>query len=303
MNFIINKYLEEMKQTKSDSTVKNHTSTLNKFVAFTGVNEPIEVLPEDVMSFKKHLLQNGTSASANTQMKRVKAFFKWCVAENIMQFSPAEDIKLVTEAEALPKWLNKDQKGVLLRAIKRDFLGEAVAEKKKSYRELLLVLLMLKCGLRVGELVNLKLKDVTVTDRKGSLYIRADKNGIHRTVPMTSDVLKIFKLYLDHHKPAGEYVFFTRQSPKMSERTVQTLLNRYVGLKTETATIEELTPHMLRHTFAHDLALGNMAIESIARLMGHFKKNGQPNIQQTIRYTMKSTGEIFDEVEDILGLN
>ena len=80
------------------------------------------------------------------------------------------------------------------------------------------------------------------------------------------------------------------------------LIYRYKGLKTEVAEIEEVTPHMLRHTFAHSLATGGMDIEAIARLMGHIKKNGQPNIAQTIRYTMRSNSEIYDEMEEILAV-
>jgi site-specific recombinase XerD len=295
-------YLTEMKKTKSESTVKNHKATLNKFFKLAQALQPVEVLPEDIMKFKKAVLQTGTTASMNTQLKRIKAFFKWCVEMNILDMSPADDVKLVSEAEAVPKWFSPEQKGALLRAIKRDHLGDAVAVHKKSYRELLMVMLMMKAGLRVGELVNLKHSDCTLTDRKGVLIIRG-KNDQQRTVPVTSDTLKVFKQYLEHHGTKGAYVFFSRQSDKVTEKTVQNILKKYEGLKTDTAELTEVTPHMLRHTYAHDLAKGGLAIESIARLMGHIKKNGQPNIQQTIRYTMSSMQEIQDEVEDILAIN
>jgi site-specific recombinase XerD len=300
MNYV-DIYLKGMQETKSVSTVKNHRATLNKFFKMVQVSEPIEILPEDIMRFKKAVLKTGTTASMNTQLKRVKAFFKWCLEAKLIDISPAEDISLVAESEAIPKWLSEAQKSTLLRAVKRDFLGEAVAEHKKSYRELLMIMLMLKSGLRVGELVSLEWKDCQFSDRKGILLIRG-KNDQQRRVPVTSDTLKIFKLYEDRHGRKGDTVFYSRQSDRITEKTVQNILKKYCGLKTEVAEIEEVTPHMLRHTYAHDLAKKGMAIESIARLLGHIKKNGQPNIQQTIRYTMRSNDEIFDEVEEYLAI-
>lgn len=302
MKPLITTYLDEMAALKSESTVKNHRSSLNKFFNQVTVAEPIEVLPEDVMDFKKFLLANGTVGSMNTQLKRIKAFFKWCIQEKLIEINPADDIKLVAEAETAPKWLTKEQKGALLRALNRDYLGVNVPEDKKSYREILLVMLMMKSGLRVGEVCGLEWKDVHFSDRKGTILVRSNKTEQQREVAITSDTLKIMKAYLERHGKKGNYVFFSQKNDRLSERTVQLILNKYQGLKTEVATIDELTPHMLRHTFGHDLAVGKMAIESIARLMGHIKKNGQPNIQQTIMYTKASNTEIFTDQEKILAI-
>lgn len=76
-----------------------------------------------------------------------------------------------------------------------------------------------------------------------------------------------------------------------------------MGLSNGKAEIRELSPHILRHTFAHNLARAGMQIESIARVLGHMKRDGTPNIMQTIRYTKNSEEEIHDEVEKILGIS
>jgi site-specific recombinase XerD len=297
----INKFLGTM-ATKSESTVKNYTATLNQFQGFTGFNEPVEVLPEDVMDFKKHLLKNSTVGTANTKLKRVKAFFKWCCETGLIAVNPADDIKLVAEAKDAPKWLTREQKAILLRAMNRDYLGISVPEARKSYREILMVMLMLKSGLRVGEVCNLEWKDVQLSDRKGTILVRSNKTEQQRTVGITGDTLKIMKAYDEKHGRKGEYVFYSRQSDKISERMVQTILDKYKGLKTEVAELDDLTPHMLRHTFAHDLVNGGMQLEAVARLMGHITKDGKPNIQQTIRYTMQSSQEILTLQDEILAI-
>lgn len=298
----VDTYLKEMARTKSESTIKNHKSTLYSFVEITKAAEPAEVLPEDVMDYKKKLLNTGTVGTANTKIKRIKAFFKWAVQNGLIELNPADDIKLVAEAESVPKWLSKEQKGALLRAMNRDYLGVNVTEAKKSYREILMVMLMLKSGLRVGEVCNLEWKDVNYSERKGTILVRSNKNEQQRTVGITSDTLAILKAYDKKHGRKGKYVFYSRQSDKITERWVQDLVGRYSGLKTEVAELEEVTPHMLRHTFAKDLINGGMQLESVARLMGHIKKNGQPNIMQTIRYTKASSEEVLGLQEDILAI-
>ncbi|MFD9628664.1 tyrosine-type recombinase/integrase [Peribacillus muralis] len=300
---IINTYLEEMKVTKAESTVKNFKATLNKFAKAVAAAEPAEVLPEDVMDFKKALLKNCAVGTANTQLKRIKAFLSWCVKQGMIELNPADAVKLVAEAEAVPKWLTKEQKAALLRAMNRDYLGINVTEARKSYREILMVMLMMKSGLRVGEICNLEWKDVHYSERKGTILVRSNKTEQHRTVAITSDTLTILKAYKAKHGTKGEYVFFSRQADKITERQVQIIVSKYQGLKTEVAEIEELTPHMLRHTFGHDLINGGMQLEAVARLMGHIKANGTPNIMQTIRYTKQSNTEVFGLQEDILAIN
>lgn len=299
----IEAYLNKMEQVSSESTVKNHKSTLNKFAKFVNVSTPVEILARDVKRFKDELLATGKVASANTQIKRLKAFLNSLVEAGILDSSPAEEIGLVAEAEALPKWLSADQEDLLVRAIRKDYLGSHLVDEKKSYREHTMVLLMLKAGLRVSELCNLTWEALNLGERKGTALIRG-KFGQQRLVPVVTDVLKALRLYEEKHGRKGDYVFYSQKSERLSERMVQVILAKYVGLSNGATEIKELTPHMLRHTFAHNLASsGKIQIESVARLLGHIKKDGTPNIQQTIRYTKASNDEIFDQVENILAIS
>lgn len=303
MNNHIEAYLNLIGQTSSGTTVKNHRSTLNKFAKFVGVDTPAEILARDIKRFKDELLASGKVASANTQLKRVKAFLNSLVVAGVLDVSPAEEIGLVAEAEALPKWLTMEQEDLLIRAIRKDYLGSHLTEDKKSYREYAMVLLMLKAGLRVSEVCSLTWDALELGERKGTALIRG-KFQQQRKVPVVSDVLKALRLYEEKHGRKGAYVFYSQKSDRISERMIQTILSKYVGLKNGITEINELTPHMLRHTFAHNLASsGQIQIESVARLLGHIKKDGTPNIQQTIRYTKASDEEIHKQVENILGLS
>jgi site-specific recombinase XerD len=300
MKAYIDTYLSEMAVTKSESTVKGHRSTLYKFADFVNAEEPVEVLVKDVVNFRNTLYQEKKVGTVNTMLKRVKLFFEWCVKKGFVDVSPAKEVNLLTESEQLPKWLTEEQEDLLIKAIKKKYLGEEA--KKRSYRELAIVMLMLKAGLRVGEVCGLKWENVQIIGNKGKALIRG-KGNQQRTVPLIPDVVEVLNQYKEFHGVKSEYVFYSQKSDRITERMVQKIVKEFEGVSQKGVTIDELHPHMLRHTFAHNLAKAGMALEAIARVLGHMKADGTPNIQMTIRYTKASEQEIGEEMERILAIS
>lgn len=287
-----------MSETKSESTIKGHRSSLNTFAKFVDVAEPIEVLVKDVKTFRDEMYSTKTTGTVNTMLKRVKLFFEWCEAMHLVDVSPAKQVKLLTEAEALPKWLDDKQEDLLVRAVRKKYLAN---EEKKSYRELAIIMLMLKAGLRVGEVVSLKWDNIQIIEGKGKALVRG-KGNQQRTVPLISELVQVLQQYKEHHPVKSDYVFYSQQSDSITERTVQLMIKEFQGESSKGVILDELHPHILRHTFAHNLAKAGMAIEAVARVMGHMKRNGTPNISMTIRYTKANESEIADDMESILSM-
>jgi site-specific recombinase XerD len=297
MKTIIDTYLDKMLETKSDATVRGHRSSLNTFAKFVDVDEPVQVLVKDVVKFRNEMFSQKKAGTVNTMLKRVKLFFEWCVKEGLVDLSPAKDVKLLTEGEALPKWLDERQEDLLIRLVRTKYVGE-----KKSYRELAIVMLMLKAGLRVGEVCNLKWSEIQIINGKGKILVRG-KGNQQRTVPLIPDLVELITVYKEHHGMKGEYVFFSQMGDSITERMVQKILQEFKGEKIKGVSLEAIHPHMLRHTFAHNLAKAGMALESIARVLGHMKQDGTPNISMTIRYTKANEEEIGDDMERILSIS
>ena len=296
INTQVETFLDEMGQSKSILTVKNYRSTINKFIKFAEIQDVSEVLIRDVVRFKNENLAAGTVASSNTQLKRLKVFFNWAIDRGLLLDNPADDIKLTAAADLPPKWLTENERDKLIRAVKRDSIGSHLTGKKRSYRNYAIVLMMLKTGIRLNELVELKWSDVMIGERRGSILIRG-KGGQQREISIVTDLLATMKAYVAHDGKKAEFVFYSQQSDQISKRTVQTMIEGYSDV------VEgPITAHMLRHTFAHDLINGGMQLEGVARLMGHIKRDGTPNIQQTIRYTKASDAELADSLEKILGM-
>ena len=137
----------------------------------------------------------------------------------------------------------------------------------ESPRDRAMYVLMLRCGLRVGEVHNLSLGDVDIDrgdGRLARLWLRG-KNGSERVVFLSPQALAALRRWLDE-RPAvhDRAVFVGRTCCRLSVRTIQHHLSRYcreAGVR--------VTCHQLRHTFGHHLVEAGMPVTSIRRLLGH----------------------------------
>ncbi len=91
------------------------------------------------------------------------------------------------------------------------------------------------------------------------------------------------------------YLFSSQRSPKLSTRAIQHLFAKYQQL----TGIEHLTAHALRHTFCHQLVSRKIPLDVVARLAGHMKNNGMPNIEMTLIYTQPNEDDLARAVEEL----
>jgi integrase/recombinase XerC len=140
-------------------------------------------------------------------------------------------------------------------------------------RDASLILFLLHTGLRLSEVVALELSDVQISERKGSVLVRRGKGNKERSVPLNSEARNAIQEWLAI-RPQGSDTFVwiaveASAEDGISGRTVQRILRRYA----QDAELHELTPHILRHTFAKSLANKNVGLEKIAALLGHASLN------------------------------
>ncbi|MTI85315.1 MAG: phage integrase family protein [Firmicutes bacterium] len=120
---------------------------------------------------------------------------------------------------------------------------------------------------------NLRLTDVQIGERKGTVTVQNGKGGKYREVPLNLGARKVSEAYLEERGDDGMYLFPSQRSPKTSTRAIQLMLNKYRNL-----TGIEVTPHTLRHTFCHELVVRKVPLDVIARLAEHMKRDGSANI-------------------------
>ena len=176
------------------------------------------------------------------------------------------------------KWLAKRGQYALLRA----------AQETARKRDLALITLMLHAGLRVSEVANLKVGDVRISQRKGSVTVRGGKGNKFRQVPLNVHARKAIQAYLgEWPEMDGDHLFMGQGGEPLRSSGIYYLVKRYAY----DARLEEVTPHTLRHTFGRNLVDVGVPLDRVAQLLGH------ESVDTTRIYTTPSEQDLQREVE------
>lgn len=254
---------------------------------------------KDISNFKKWLVDTFKPGTVRLTLVHINAYYNWLVEQSMVVDNPLENVNRPPVSPTIIKWLSKSEQNALLREARRVPCGigktPTDAQAKAQLREYCIILCFLRLGLRVNELCDLTLGNLTLGDRKGAVYIQG-KGDKDRVVPINGELLKVLKDYLASRKDhPSSYVFPSQRSAQSSTRAIQFMVDDY----RDRLNISHLTCHALRHTFGHDLAQNHVPLDVIARLMGHFKADGTPNIAMTMRYTTPGMEDLERAVESI----
>ena len=272
------KYLED--QDLSPLTVKGYLADLRHFARwFEQTNGEAltvqRITPTDVKEYKQYLLrvERRKAGTVNRRLAALTSLAKWARQSKQIQSDPTENIKGVAGVARGPKWLDKHEQHRLMRAIEND-----LELAKKNYpkrwvtrrRDASLILFLLHTGLRLSETVELRMKDMQISERKGNVLVQHGKGGKQRNVPLNSEARKALHEWMDI-RPQSDHLWMTVEGEheSLSGRTVQRVLQRYA----KTADVKELTPHICRHTFAKNLVDNGVGLEKVAALLGHSSLN------------------------------
>jgi site-specific recombinase XerD len=257
---------------------------------------PKALTNEAVRGYKQYLLdQPAKPKTVNRRIAALAAYAHWLdqagYAKNFR--NPVQGVKAVKEVELSPKGLDKKQRSALLRAVDKE-----VEDANRRYprlrlmvvRDAAIVRLILFAGLRVGEIVQLRRSDVTLDERKGSVVVREGKGTKRREVPLNSRVRKALLDYL-RVRPDGEReeLFLGQRDEGIQSKTIQRAVQRFAG----EAGLENVTPHVLRHSFAKSLIDSGVTLEKVATLLGH------SNLNTTRIYTTPGERDLEEAVKTL----
>lgn len=238
----------------------------------------------DIANFKNWLTRNFKPSTVRQTLTHLKAFYDFLVEIGSAIDNPVSHVKAPVEVRKAPKWLSRNEQNALIRAVR----------KGGNLRDFTLITMLLHTGLRVQEVCNVRLTDLDLGDRRGTVNVLG-KHNRYREVPLNADVRKALAQYIPQRKHNGEYLFTNRQGQQMTTRAAQLVIDEYRKL-TE---IKHLTAHALRHTFCHELVTRKVPLDVVARLAGHCRQDGSPNIMQTLVYTQPGQEDLQRAVEEL----
>jgi len=236
------------------------------------------VTPSDVRGYRQFLqgTEKRKATTVNRKLAALTSLMSWGIQSGQITSDPTENVKSVQQSAAAPRWLDRHEQFALQRAIEKD-LQLAQLRYPRRYvtrrRDASLILFLLHTGLRLSEVISLELSDIQISDRKGSILVRRGKGNKQRNVPLNTEARKALQEWLAV-RPSGDNTYIWVAVEALSEegisgRAVQRILHRYG----QDAGLSELTPHVLRHTFAKNLANNHVGLEKIAALLGHSSLN------------------------------
>ncbi len=224
---------------------------------------PEKVKSDDLKSFIKWL--NGFGISATSQMRiisGVKAFYKYLIIEEIIRHNPAELLESPRVGRKLPDTLSIAEVNKLIGAID---LSKPEGTRNKAMLETLY-----GCGIRVSELVNLKISNLYFNEGFVKITGKGDKE---RLVPIGESAMKFINIYLHEVRKDikvahnnSDIVFLNNRGTALSRVMIFIIIKNLadaIGLK------KSISPHTFRHSFATHLIEGGADLRAVQEMLGH----------------------------------
>lgn len=277
------------RQGKSPHTIKAYRHGLRHFARwYAGTYDapfaPEDVMPRDVRDWKAYqqAVEQAAPATVNQRLVALTRFFHWACAQDLCRENPAEDVSNIHLDPKQPQALDDSDLRRLLRAARGHLRDYAMLE------------FLAGTGLRVGELLDLKVGDVEIKERSGTVTVRRGKHETYREVPLTLDVRKALTAYLEDAHPNpdnGEAPLWVGRQGRLRHRSsVSRILEKY-ALR---AGLESINPHALRHTFATRYLNANPDdLRGLARLLGH------TSLDTVMVYTAPSLEDLTERMERV----
>jgi integrase/recombinase XerD len=217
----------------------------------------------DLLEYLAIRVGEGAKAATTARLlSSLRRFYRWQVRENLRKDDPSAQIEAPRQGRRLPGTLSEDEVDALLNAPDTD--------TPQGMRDRAMLELLYATGLRVSELVGIRLHEVSL--QNGVVRVTG-KGGKERLVPMGEEAHEWVQRYLREARPIfmqgksiDEHVFVTARGGGMARQTFWVLIQRYA---LESRIVRHISPHTLRHAFATHLLNHGADLRVVQMLLGH----------------------------------
>lgn len=257
----------QLEKSLSDNSTEAYLRDIDKLTGFLQqdktLSTPAEIRLEDLQRFIKWIAGLGMTPSSQARIiSGIRAFYKYCLLENISRTDPTTLLEAPKLKRALPDVLSFDE----IEAI----ISQIDLSKPEGGRNKAILETMYSCGLRVSEVVNLKISQLY----PDAGFIRVTGKGDkERLVPIGSVAIKYIRIYIrdirvhTQVKPGNEdIVFLNSRGTKLSRVMIFLIIKDLVRKAGISKTV---SPHTFRHSFATHLVEGGADLRAVQEMLGH----------------------------------
>jgi integrase/recombinase XerC len=259
------KYLQFEKR-YSSHTIRSYDIDLKQYFTFCKekYNCQDDFIPANHLYIRNWIIslltKNYSTKSINRKTTSLKSYFKYLLKENAIDANPMEKVISPKSGRKLPCFVDKEQINNLLD--EHDFSNDF-----EGFRDKMIIELFYVSGIRLSELIKLKVSDINF--HSVSLKVLGKRNK-ERIIPFSLKLKANILEYLQKRQEVAlektTEFFVTKKGEKTYEKLIYRIVNKYLQLST---TIEQKSPHVLRHTFATHMLNNGADLNAIKELLGH----------------------------------
>lgn len=257
----------QLEKSLSDNSVEAYLRDVEKLTTFLMAAEekksPAEIELKNLQQFIKWVSELGMTASSQARtISGIKAFYKYCLIENIVSIDPTALLEAPKLKRSLPDVLSFDE-------IEK-IIGEIDQSKPEGGRNKAILETMYSCGLRVTEVVNLQISCLYLD--VGFIRVTG-KGNKERLVPIGRDAVKYIKLYKNNirvhvsiKKGFEDILFLNKRGSQLSRIMIFYIIK---DLTKKAGITKNISPHTFRHSFATHLVEGGADLRAVQEMLGH----------------------------------
>lgn len=262
----------------SEHTVRSYMNDLCDFLSFMEKNsfDLIDVDVKKIHGFISYLYIKNSRSTVSRKITTLRSFYSYLIRQGIVKSNPAKLVSLPKKENYLPSFLSVDEIFSLVCASEDN---NVLALRNRAILEVLY-----SSGLRVSEIAGLRIQDINPED---SVLKVTGKGRKQRIVPVGSKAVEAVKSYLnrrDELKPESDFLFLNNRGSSLSTRSIGRIVKK---LSILCGISKDVSPHVLRHTFATHMLGSGADLRVIQEMLGH------SNLSTTQRYTHSSVEQIM----------
>ena len=262
----IDRFIEYLKYQRnySDFTCNNYNKDLNEYNSFILSNK-INYKNMDYNDAKEYVIylnkKNDAKSTISRKLSSLRTFYKYLVLNNKVESNPFLLVSSPKKEKRIPKFINYNNM--------EEILNVPNIKTKEGQRERVILEVLYASGVRVSELVNIKLKDIDFSNKN---ILILGKGSKERLVSFGDYALEYINLYLKEGRKLlldgvkSDYLIVGKKSEKLTTRRVEQIIDDIIK---RTSIKLNITPHMFRHTFATHLLDNGCDLLVVQELLGH----------------------------------